>query len=162
MTEKNTDTAATQPAMHQADAILDLACLTHPDWPDRAYLKINAVGSGEHLFVIGLTDLDRAVAQLSEMIVRKAQPLADAPGEPETDWKSGAASEIARQVLSDWRQVDAPLKSLAVAFAIELAKALDLELGRAGTVKMFEFLAAMVRHMPTMDANGEHKFATEH
>jgi hypothetical protein len=160
MNEKNNDTAA--PQFVRADPILSIAALTHPHRPDHAFLKLHGANSGEHLFALRLGDLDRTVAQLQEMVLRKVKPLADAPGEPEVDWKSDAASEIARQVLSDWRQVDAPLKSLAVSFAIELAKELDLELGRDGTVKLFEFFAAAARHMPLPNAAGDHRFPTEH
>ena|ERR1035437_1107236 len=157
---KNTD--AIEPTMHQADAILDFTALSRRDRPDRAYLKIRGANTGEHLFVVRMADLDRVVAQTQEMILRQAKPLAGEPDGPDVQQEMTAAFDIARQAVADWQVIDAPIKSLAMAFAIEIGKAVDKQSGRDAAVKLFEFCAAMIRHMPAPDAAGEHRFPTEH
>lgn len=83
----------------------------------------------------------------------KHGPLWRADGDPpDLDAELASAFAIARRTVADWKVSGAPMPTLAVAFTMEIVKAIEQDQDRETAIQLFDGMALLSRKMPAPES----------
>lgn len=142
---------------HDAEDVSDRLrefSILHGGRPNVAFLQLVAERGGTTTYELPFAALDKLVIAAREFLLERCKSFLS-PG-PDAQQEVDTATAAARRLIADWRAIDAPIASLWLIFASEIAREAQSQFGRARATELSDYVGACMRRTLAPQAPSRH------